>query len=92
MLKLFEPKGRHYGKAMALVGVVLTATGVAAHEERSKGPNGGALTHAGAYRVELVTRGTVVDLFLDDANGQPVSAKGLRARGRKAPAGDVVAG
>jgi hypothetical protein len=68
-----------YLKGIALAGSILVATAALAHEKHSKGPNGGTVTHAGKYHVEMVANGTVVDMFLMDADDNPVLAKGMKA-------------
>lgn len=45
----------------------------------TKGPNGGQLTEAGNYHVELVGRGTRLDVFVSDANDAPLPATGFKA-------------
>jgi len=45
----------------------------------TKGPNGGQLTDAGKYHVELVGRGTRLDVFVSDANDAPLPATGFKA-------------
>ena len=69
-------------KAIVLAGSILAATAVAAHahgKASAKGPHGGAVTHAGNYHVELVTKGTTVDLFVTDGKDRPVPANGMQA-------------
>jgi hypothetical protein len=71
-----------YLKSIALAGSILAAAAVAAHAHgtgSAKGPHGGAVTHAGNYHVELVTKGTTVDVFVTDAKDRPVPAKGMQA-------------
>ena len=40
------------------------------HAHTEKGPNGGLMTEAGEYHVELVTKADVVDVYLADQ--QPI--------------------
>lgn len=68
-----------YLKGIALAGSILAATVALAHEKGNKGPHGGAVTHAGKYHVELVAKGTAVDVFVTDAKDKPVSANGMKA-------------
>jgi hypothetical protein len=71
-----------YFKGIVLAGSILAATAAAAHAHgkgSAKGPNGGAITHAGNYHVELVTKGTTVDLFVTDGKDRPVPAQGMQA-------------
>lgn len=49
-----------------------------AHEPR-KGPHGGVLVDAGAYHVEIVTKGTTVDVYVSDGADKPLPAAGFRA-------------
>ena len=55
-------------------GVVLPAR---AHDAR--GPNGGQLTDAGKYHVELVGKGTRLEVFVSDADDKPLPATGFKA-------------
>lgn len=48
-----------------------------AHDAR--GPNGGQLTDAGTYHVELVGKGTRLVVFVSDANEKPLPAAGFKA-------------
>lgn len=45
----------------------------------AKGPNGGQLTDAGKYHVELVGKGTRIEVFVSDANDKPLPATGFKA-------------
>lgn len=56
----------------------LMASSAFAHEAR-KGPNGGDLVDAGAYHIEVVGKGTTVDVFVSDNNDKPVSTVGFKA-------------
>jgi hypothetical protein len=44
----------------------------------AKGPHGGRVADAGDYHVELVTKGTRVDVFVTDAGDKPVAAAGFK--------------
>jgi len=44
----------------------------------AKGPNGGRVVEGGRYHVELVAKGTRVDVFLTDAGDKPVAAAGFK--------------
>jgi hypothetical protein len=44
-----------------------------------KGPNGGQLVDAGKYHVELVGKGTRLEVFVSDANDAPLPATGFKA-------------
>ena len=48
-----------------------------AHE--AKGPNGGRVADAGPYHVEMVIRGSQLDLFVADTADKPVPPGGFRA-------------
>lgn len=65
-------------KALAAsLAIALLATPALAHEPR-KGPNGGELVDAGAYHIEVVGRGTAVEVLVSDAADKPVSAVGFK--------------
>jgi hypothetical protein len=64
-------------KPIMFAAVLLFAAPVFAHE--GKGPNGGRVADAGAYHVELVTKGTAVELHIADADEKPVPATGFKA-------------
>lgn len=63
-------------RSLILIAALLT-TPAWAHD--AKGPNGGQLTDAGAYHVELVSKQTDVELFVSDAKERPVAATGFKA-------------
>ncbi len=56
---------------------VLTAP-AHAHEPR-KGPNGGELVDAGAYHIEVIGRGSALEVLVSDATDKPLSAAGFKA-------------
>ena len=56
---------------------ILIVTPALAHES-AKGPNGGRVADTGGYHVELVAKGTRVDVFLTDADDKPVAATGFK--------------
>jgi hypothetical protein len=71
-----------YLKVIAFAASILAATAASAHgpsRGSSKGPNGGAVSHAGNYHVELVAKGTSVDVFVTDAKDRPVPAERMKA-------------
>jgi hypothetical protein len=72
-------KGRYLMRttALALAFTLLASTGFA-HEPR-KGPNGGDLVDAGAYHVEIVGKGSAVEVFVSDSLDRPLSATGFKA-------------
>jgi hypothetical protein len=56
---------------------LILAVPALAHE-MAKGPNGGRVAEGGDYHVELVAKGTRVDVFLTDASDKPVAAAGFK--------------
>jgi hypothetical protein len=58
--------------------LALTATAGLAHEPR-KGPNGGHLVDAGTYHVEVIGKGSVIEVLVSDAADKPLSAAGFKA-------------
>jgi hypothetical protein len=56
----------------------LLASTAFAHEPR-KGPNGGELVDAGTYHIEVVAKGTALDVFVSDSLDRPLSATGFKA-------------
>ena len=60
-----------------LIGALLTSTGSAwAHDAKAK--NGGRITEAGAYHVEMVVKSDIVDVFISDESEKPVAASGFK--------------
>ena len=53
---------------------------LSARTHDAKGPNGGQLTDAGKYHVELVGKGTRLEVFVSDANEKPLPATALAKR------------
>ncbi len=49
-----------------------------AHEPR-KGPNGGDLVDAGSYHIEVIGRGTIIEVLVSDATDRPLPATGFKA-------------
>jgi hypothetical protein len=43
------------------------------------GPNGGQLIEAGKYHIELVGKGTRLEVFVSDADEKPLAAAGFKA-------------
>ncbi len=58
--------------------VSLLASTAFAHEPR-RGPNGGDLVDAGAYHIEVVGKGTAVDVYVSDSLDRPLPATGFKA-------------
>lgn len=63
-------------KHLLLAGLLGLAAPAVAHD--AKGPNGGQLTDAGSYHVEIVTRDRAIDVFLSDAKEKPLAAAGFK--------------
>src|SRR6185436_8323829 len=61
-----------------LVIVALAAASPSLAHDVAKGPHGGHLVEAGDYHVELITRDSVVDVFLTDASDKPVTPTGFK--------------
>lgn len=57
--------------------VALAAVPALAHD--AKGPNGGRVTDAGTYHVELVVGGSNVAVFVSDSDSKPVPPTGFKA-------------
>jgi hypothetical protein len=68
-------------RRIALIGLgatlILPAT-TRAHEPR-KGPNGGDLVDAGNYHVEVVGKGTVLEVYVSDSVDKPLKATDFKA-------------
>ncbi len=63
---------------LALAAGLAIATPLHAHEVVGTGPNGGRVTDAGKYHVELVAKDASVDVYLTDADTKPVPAAGFK--------------
>ncbi len=63
-----------FGAALA---AVVTTSSLHAHEPR-KGPNGGELVDAGSYHIEVIGKGTVVEVLVSDATDRPLRLKASR--------------
>ncbi|GJE04624.1 hypothetical protein [Methylobacterium isbiliense] len=61
---------------LAAVGSLLLAVPVCAHEVAGK--NGGRVTDAGKYHVELVARDKTVDVYVTDEGEKPLPATGFK--------------
>jgi hypothetical protein len=57
---------------------LVVPAGVRAHEPR-KGPNGGELVDAGNYHVEVVGKGTVLEVYVSDSLDRPLKANDFKA-------------
>jgi hypothetical protein len=58
--------------------LILSPMAAMAHEPR-KGPNGGALVDAGNYHIEVIGKGTTLDVLVSDQNDKPLPATGFKA-------------
>jgi len=60
-----------------LIGALLTSAGSAcAHD--AKGSHGGRVADAGIYHVEMVVKGSVIDVFISDAGEKPIATAGFK--------------
>ncbi|MGL4240306.1 MAG: hypothetical protein ACRCTI_04255 [Beijerinckiaceae bacterium] len=57
---------------------ILMSSSAIAHEPR-KGPNGGELVDAGSYHIEVIGKGTMIEVLVSDAADKPLSATGFKA-------------
>jgi hypothetical protein len=48
------------------------------HEQTEKGPNGGLLTEAGDYHIELIAKGGDVEINVTDHDDKPVPTSGFK--------------
>ncbi|MGL4635286.1 MAG: hypothetical protein ACRCWF_04840 [Beijerinckiaceae bacterium] len=62
----------------SLGAVLIMPHAALAHEPR-KGPNGGDLVDAGTYHVEVVAKGTALEVYVSDAVDKPLPATGFKA-------------
>jgi hypothetical protein len=60
------------------VALALASIPAFAHEPR-KGPNGGELVDAGSYHIEVIGKGTTIEVLISDARDKPVPAAGFKA-------------
>ena len=67
-----------FSSLVCAAAVLLAASSAFAHET-GNGPNGGRVTDAGKYHVELVAKDKVVDVYLLDGSEKPVPADGFKA-------------
>jgi hypothetical protein len=58
--------------------LLLTPAAVQAHEPR-KGPNGGELVDAGRYHVEVVGKGSAVEIHVSDSLDRPLKISDFKA-------------
>jgi hypothetical protein len=64
--------------AAAVIAAILATASASAHEPR-KGPNGGELVDAGSYHIEVIGKGTAIEVLVSDATDKPVPATGFKA-------------
>ncbi len=60
-----------------VLALALLATPAFAHEPR-KGPNGGELVDAGSYHIEVIGRGTAIEVLVSDATDKPLPTTGFK--------------
>ncbi len=65
-------------RAAALMVALMAVAPAFAHEPR-KGPNGGDLVDAGNYHIEVIGKGTALEVLVSDAADKPLSASGFKA-------------
>jgi len=63
---------------VSMMGMAIPALAHPALAHEAKGPNGGRLTDAGRYHVEMVAKPNEIEVFVSDAKEQPVAATGFR--------------
>ncbi|WP_430912137.1 hypothetical protein [Methylobacterium sp. sgz302541] len=63
-------------RAALIGGLLMVAAPVCAHD--SAGRNGGRVTDAGKYHVELVAKDRAVEVYVFDSRDQPVPAAGFK--------------
>jgi hypothetical protein len=63
-------------KALVPVGLLFLVFPAFAHD--AKGPNGGRISDAGNYHVELVTKQRDIEIFISDSKDKPVAATGFK--------------
>ncbi len=64
--------------AAAAIAAILATAPAFAHEPR-KGPNGGELVDAGSYHIEVIGKGTAIEVLVSDATDKPVPSTGFKA-------------
>ena len=64
-------------KMLLAVSILVAALPAFAHD-MAKGPHGGRVVEAGDYHVELVAKGTLVEIFLTEAGDKPVAPAGFK--------------
>jgi hypothetical protein len=64
---------------IASLGAMLAAPATTQAHAPRKGPNGGDLVDAGNYHVEVVGKGTVLEVYVSDAADKPLPATDFKA-------------
>jgi hypothetical protein len=64
---------------LASLGAILLAPATTHAHEPRKGPNGGDLVDAGSYHVEVVGKGTVLEVYVSDSGDRPLPASDFKA-------------
>jgi hypothetical protein len=65
-------------KAKLLLIAALLTGSFSSFAHESIGPNGGRITDAGPYHIEMVAKSSIVDVFISDANDKPVPSSGFK--------------
>ena len=65
-----------YRKALIFAAALCLSLPALSHDR--KGPNGGRVADAGPYHVELVSKGSQLDLFVADTANKPVPPDGFK--------------
>jgi hypothetical protein len=65
-------------KTLVAAAIFAASTGIALAHAPKVGANGGPQTDAGDYHVEVVARGTTLDVFLRDQDDKAVKADGFK--------------
>jgi hypothetical protein len=63
---------------LASTALMLMPAAVKAHEPR-KGPNGGELVDAGNYHIEVIEKGSVLEVYVSDSLDRPLKAGDFKA-------------
>jgi hypothetical protein len=64
-------------RILLAVSTLVVALPAYAHDV-AKGPHGGRVAEAGDYHVELVAKGSLIEVFLTDAGDKPVAPAGFK--------------
>jgi hypothetical protein len=69
----------HRRTLLASLGAILVAPATTHAHEPRKGPNGGDLVDAGSYHVEVIGKGTVLEVYVSDSVDKPLPAADFKA-------------